>query len=848
MIAVENAAPTTEGFWSTCKASIVAVGVIGLVVAPFTSVAVDVDTWMQVVRNAMEGHTLYWQPGFSYPPLWGYFLEGLGGLLREAGISVGALTHTSVGWQVLAGQSSLFSASVSTPSVTLLFKLPLMAAEITTGWAVWSMARTVGADASQAKLAASMWLWCPVVLWETDVHGAFDVLVSLAVAAAVLGRLHQKYFWSGGAAAIGVLLKLTPVFIVPLLLATCLWPLTGENPDRRWRSLGATAAGGAAASAVLLAPVVLSEGTGALFTDVFSRTAAPSSVGGLAALGFSAIPALSWIASWALQPGSPVTRIAEMADLAVVVAGVLTWWRGPRSAPRVVGLSAVVLLAVIVVGPVANPQYLLWCLPLLVALSWRSRAGSVAVWLLGVAGVAYEVSLRGPLGFFGPLWSVIGIPGPRRVTAQMQWLTTHTFLGIAPGQALEVTSWAIATAGIALGAVSALRSGRGPAPQPGSVTRSGTRRIPAWTAGILAVLGVVTSSAPAWAGPLPSVYPALQVGRAGGDQVVRWHLIGGEHSGVRFALMSSRRWTPVRQVAIYDAPSYPDSGSTAYQVQGVYNHLPLDLSGDGVDAGTVAVGARGLVSWLAQRPASGRVLVMASGTLPDTVWGPHRDDLVPFLVAGGVVVWGGDLPGFYSVGRAAAMTMSSNGYQPPVYGCGPKALRQGAPLVRAAKVVGLDGTAVILGVRGLLPTDWGWLCNASQPSPVAESLGLLSTALHAGMPTNALGPLGGRSLGYVEDGRTSIAWVPRGGGGIVLFGGQVDAIDFSSDVAQLLQAGGAQPDLSVLSTSTRSQGVAAFPCGRYRRVEAVVDDVLTGQLSVRTVSACRVPTGMGATP
>lgn len=844
MTVTYRGAVSSSGFWSSCWKSVVAVVVIGLCLAPFTSVAVDVSTWTQVVTMAMAGHGLYDKPGFSYPPVWGYLLEGIGGLLRATGIWAGAITKTTIGWQSLSTQSGLFAPSVSTPIVTLLFKVPLIAADITTAWAIWCLARIVGADERGAKSAALLWLWSPVVLWETDIHGAFDVLVGLVVVMALLLRLQRNYWWCGVAIALGVLLKLTPAFIAPLLLATCIWPLSAEEPRGRFRSLVVVIGGGLAASVLLVVPVLLAGHGGAMLTDVFTRAGAPSSVGGLAALGFSAFPALSWVASWALQTGSPVTHVAEVVDIALCVGSVVAWLWGPRDRSRMVALAALVLVAIVTVGPVGNPQYFLWFLPLLVAVSWNGRMWRRSIWAFGISGVIYEVALRGPLGFFGPLWAAVGSPGPNLVGTQLHWLAEHGVFGVPSAQALELTAWAMAMIGAALAAIELHRFAipRDQVRVPAYVCRQGvvrgSTRAPILCTGLLGIICLVASSSPTLSGPLPPEHLTVRVSQAGRNDILKWRLLGAAYPGTRVSVLSSMRSIRVRQIAVYDAPGYPESGSTNYQVEGVVDHLPVDLAADGLSVPTTTVGARRLASWLVQRPATGRVLVAASGTLPRDVWGRRRDDLVPFLSAGGTLVWSGDIPGYYSVGRGASMTATPIGPQKTVYGCGSKHLPDSTPpLASDVRAMGLVGAAEILGFPGMLPTTWGWLCSARHPSPVAQSLGLLSSALHAGPMVSALRQVRGRSLGYVTDGRTSIAWIPRGKGGIVLFGGQVEAVDFSHDVAQLLGVGGAQPSLSVIDSSNGlGSGTVKLACGLSRRVEVLAYNATVGDLAVRSLN------------
>jgi hypothetical protein len=834
---------TEPSFWATCG-RLVGFGVaVRLLLAPWTSVVPDVADFVEVVRHAMVGIGLYAVPGFSYPPVWGYLLQAGGLAARVLGVGPGQLAGTSPTWTLLAQQTSLFGALVTGPLVTLALKLPLVASDVAVGWLVWRLALRSGASPTLARRAVGLWLWCPVVLWESAVHGTFDTLVALTVAAAVVARLERRFFWCGVAVATGVLTKLTPGFLAPLLLASCLWPLAGEPLERRGRTVLAMAAGGAVATLALVAPVAVSGQWHGLLLDVFARGSVQPSAGGLSLLGIGALPALSWLITWAVQPASGVVHMASVVDGALALGAGLWWWRQrQRSATALITSCGAVLALVVLAGPLANPQYLLWFLPLLASVAWQARSARVGTWLLGAAGVLFEVALRGPLTFLAPLSAGTGVPSAAAIAGQLHAMLNGRLAGLPIGSTLEVGAWLVAMAGFTTAGlgwwVVLHRGGRieeaGVDEVPGTVTAR--RRVPrrpqhGRRSAVIEVVGALLVVVPASLGalssageaavPIPRLTTVAQVRSGRGS--VAWRVRGAPPGRLQVSVLLAARPVSVRQVVVYEDGAYPDSGSSPYAVQGVVDHLPVDLVAAHLRVPVRTVGARGLVSVLDAFPASGRVVVVPSGTLPSTVWSPTVDRVTPFVRNGGTLVFGGDLPGYYSVGPSPEMDASPPAAGTPSYECGPEtAAGQPATLAPTVSTLGLLGVDRLLGIGGLLETTWGWSCVATDPSPVAAALSLSSATLHAGPSVAKLDDIGGASLGYVTRGRTSIAWVPDGAGGILLFGGSVDGSALASDTARLLAAGGAQPRLAVLGSSDRPQGDLALPSGDHGLVRVAV--------------------------
>ena len=101
-------------------------------------------------------------------------------------------------------------------------------------------------------------------------------------------------------------------------------------------------------------------------------------------------------------------------------------------------------------------------------------------------------------------------------------------------------------------------------------------------------------------------------------------------------------------IYFYFDPTYPSSYSTNQYRFGLSQLIAQLASERGMGLEVVLLTASELQALLVQPPPRSSVLVMASGVLPDTVFGPTFNDVTPWLRAGGVMIWAGDQIGAYS--------------------------------------------------------------------------------------------------------------------------------------------------------------------------------------------------------
>lgn len=789
-----------DRFGQRCLWVIVVGLALRLVLAPYTSSAYDDATWYRAAVLAWHGLGLYRVPGFSYPPLWGYWLGSIGRIARLAGVPVSAFGRTNATFSTLATEVQIFSGTITSPWFNIVVKLPLIASDLAVARIVWYLTRQFGAGGRRSTWLVALWFLNPAVIYGSAVHGAFNTIVALEILGAV-ALWHRRAYGAAGAVLVaGVMTKVSPAFLMPLFMVAILW--RGANGRRYWRGLWRFCLCGAAAFLALLAPLALTAEIGPMLHNVFARTSG-ATVGGFSWLGINALSRFSWLTSWAAGPGSWVHPGAEMVDLAVSVAPCLAWMarRRQRGTEQLCALVGGALVVILLFGPLTQPQYVVWVLPVLIVLCVSSPVLVATSAALSVAMVGYVLSVVGPLGLVSPLALYTRLVPPASVAASVRAITSDPgFLGATVSKEFLSYSWLVAFPALALSFLVLGRRvfGRVRAAVPRATRAKDSGAVWARRPAVLLALGVVglleifTFAPPVTEGPAH-----LAVAADWKRGVVDVH-VSADAAAQAFHVLAvpvSSRLAIPHLYAYVDA-AYPTTTASSWTaVREIANHLSAIFDVYSRHSKVHQVDAAALARLLRDLPdARHRLVVIASGDLPSSVWSATSDLVIPWMQAGGTVVWVGDVPGYYSVGKAPSFTSTGGSAVASQVGCLSVQTAAKVALDAAVAVQGPSGVGRFLGqmprgADGRWPLSW--TCVASRPTEVAQALGLEYANDHDGLPLGFVQREGGLALGYVVGGQASVAYLPEGAGRLLLFGGPADAsgTTIASDTARVLLSG-----------------------------------------------------------
>lgn len=232
---------------------------------------------------------------------------------------------------------------------------------------IWLLARRPRAA---LVVAAAPLLLGPLVLKR------FDALPALLTVVALQLALEKRHVWAGAALGLGTAVKLYPVLLLPLLVIAA-----GRRAGARVVAAFAGACAAVFAPFLVLAP----HGVVSSIQDQVGRhLQIETPLGSLALLAHSLgalnIGVVSEAHTYGLG-GTSGLLLALATTIAFLGALAVIWLNAPRLVRSHNGLVlgwAATLCAAVVLGRVLSPQYLIWLLPVVPLVSWRTTVLLVA--------------------------------------------------------------------------------------------------------------------------------------------------------------------------------------------------------------------------------------------------------------------------------------------------------------------------------------------------------------------------------------------------------------------------------------------------------------------------------------
>ncbi len=378
--------------------------IIRLALMPIT-LDVDLVGYAQTASSTVYGQPIY-AYGFEYPPLWGLYLNVVGHFVAVF-VPPTEWLYTDPSLQSFYLSSSLLVGPyVLNLSFVMAEKSTLLLFDIATGVLIYSLALRVTGEVKSGIVAFSLWFLNPLVILASAAHGAFDVIPTFCVLAALVFCLNRNYFLCGVAVSVGTFLKLFPFLFIPLLLAM-IWHARGTQTKRVAKSAALFFGGFAFVAAPVLA------GPGLLSGFLMSVTSGVSSgaevYGGAGFWGLFSLP--SFLPLDAFLSSDSTRGVILLACLAAAIIILLSLsvalGGGRTSAGKRQWLYAAFASAccAYLVTPVVHPQYAVWTLPFILLLGFENRLFKGVYVILTITTVAtYFLLIDGPLYLFLPLW------------------------------------------------------------------------------------------------------------------------------------------------------------------------------------------------------------------------------------------------------------------------------------------------------------------------------------------------------------------------------------------------------------------------------------------------------------
>ena len=809
---------------------------IRLVLAPLTQFTYDPVVWYSAGNDMLAGLSPYYTKTYSYPPLWAFtyfpFLL-LASLIvdpRTFGTHVAQMDWISL---VLG-----YSPTILSPVFLLAVKLPLIIADVVTGILIYKLARGLSTF-GLARKAYLFWLFNPLVIWTSAVHGAFDVIPAMFTVLALMFLLRAKYIQTGMSLSIGILYKVYPVYLLPLYVIL-VWTDLGRSRSFRGASRGSAKRlltftfGGALPFLFSLPFVSLND----MLHTLFVRQAYLASMGGISPWELNNAPGFDWIWNTVSAHLAPITIAAS--TIALLVSFITGWFlvrRGPvETAPllkaHVVGISLIFLSLIAV-----NPQYIIWALPFLTLATYCAGLYRKRGLLLTAVGFGWQAAISGPLILL-PI-TYFGLR-PQVLTSTVQSILSSSGTAFNPVLFFCGLSGGIVTVSFVLRRE--VLATILPSPSVAFLSRSRFGGLTDWKHSlrkasslllVVFVIGVYGMSVVFMQTSAGGRFVPTSVNSSIAGSTLTTHdsfLVDTGQLPLELSLVAA----PIssvendRPVFIYYDGAYPSLGNEPSGWIGIADHLPAELSLRGYSGQIQIVNATGLRRVLTQNFTS--IVVIPSGVFPSTVQNSTQGSVRDWLRAGGVLVWMGGPFGYHS---------------------GPVTNRIINPMT-ANMSIASESQEQILGYQFGLPALNGTSRIAGSNTRFSSALNLTYSDVWTAPTQGVLKTIGGIAIGHTQNSsdtsRSSISLIPVGFGRIILFGGPVgnlltaDGEDvIAHDAAQVLSLGdlaltpqigyasfNLSPGVSTLVsftasfnlTSTGIQGIsiAAFSSFGYTRV------------------------------
>ena len=191
--------------------------VIRLMLAPTLTFNIDVGYWAEVVDVFKNGFGLYGTAGYYYTPIWGYYLGSVSFIAQLLGISdfgtyIPEMAH-------LVNEDFKITSFVTSVQFNTLVKIPLIAIDIATAFLLYNFVKKQTNDEGKSLLAFSLWIFSPIIITQSSVHGMFDNLSAMLMLMTVIFLFDRRYFIAGMVYSFAILTKFFPLFFIFFLVA-----------------------------------------------------------------------------------------------------------------------------------------------------------------------------------------------------------------------------------------------------------------------------------------------------------------------------------------------------------------------------------------------------------------------------------------------------------------------------------------------------------------------------------------------------------------------------------------------------------------------------------------------------
>ena len=386
---------------------------IRLAIGALANYQPDFSIWLHVIRSFENGLPLYRDGGgFSYPPLFAYWLQLLGVVGKAGAPHFYVVSHSAVNLAPFDLLGTVFG--------NLVVKLPLMFSDMLTGYFIYRIVFLVSADFEKSKTALFLWIFNPLVIFVSSVNAQIDCLEVAFLMAAFLSVLKSEYVLAGLLLALSIDTKLMTIFLVPIFFAHIFRKESLKSALSFMMSLS-----------IWIFIVALPYLSVSCFNAIFQRDLVSSSVsfGGLGFYGLLNLPALGVASSFVYTHSMIFNSISTLIE--VISSGLIAILIIKSKKSHDFGIElGLVCIVILLVNILCNPQYLELLIPFLCIVRGRWIASRLQLKLphtfITYSGLFFYFGLVSLSGFFYTTSSFFGLPSAAQINSEFYFMNAFS--------------------------------------------------------------------------------------------------------------------------------------------------------------------------------------------------------------------------------------------------------------------------------------------------------------------------------------------------------------------------------------------------------------------------------------
>jgi hypothetical protein len=396
-----------ELFWIAIAAML-----LRFILSPYFAAISDPYVWARSLIIFNNGYDPYVLHLSVYPPFVVLFYSPLYRILGSLGVV------TSYFKFILE-----FGGAIATPLFLVFWKLPLIFFDLLTGFLIYSFSKELVNNPKIPKIAFIVWIFNPLNLVVTYLHGAWDIAVGFFILLGIFLIYMKSYFTGGISFGIGTLAKLAPIYLfVPFSLIILLQgskrPILYQIKKKALNFFSYSM--GFFLPFLLLAPLVISYFN---LTPLLPFSSSESFIANDLNQWFFATHPLGY---QLINSNLEIIQNLPIVNFAISVIIVFLLYKNTKFLK--IDAEKILLLCVLFGGlsfifypSIIQPQYLLWYFPVLVLLLVIRKEFRLPSLTLSVAGITYYFATAGPVTPLQPLMSYSGFLTFGQFVTYLNW-------------------------------------------------------------------------------------------------------------------------------------------------------------------------------------------------------------------------------------------------------------------------------------------------------------------------------------------------------------------------------------------------------------------------------------------